>query len=118
MILQLRIILILLILLTGAFVVGQIKKRNLELRYTLSWLSLLIVLLLITAFPGMLNWITAIFGIELPINMVFFLGFVFTLLIVYRLTEAVSKMSREITELTQKVALIDKKNETKDGGAE
>lgn len=110
---QLRMILIALILLTGVLVIAQIKKRNLELKYTLSWLSLFFVLLLVTVFPGILNWITNVFGIELPINMIFFLGFIFTLLIVYRLTQAVSKMSREITELTQKVALLDKDTKEK-----
>ena len=107
---QLRIILVVLVLLTGLVVIRQIKKKNLELQYTISWLFLLFVILLVSIFPGILSWMSSIMGIELPINMVFFLGFVFTLLIIYSLTEAVSKMSREITELTQKLALLDKKN--------
>ena len=113
---QLRVILIILILITIIGFIGQIKKKNLELRYTLSWLSLLFVLLLVAIFPGILQWFTSIFGIELPINMIFFLGFIFTLLIVYRLTAAVSKMSREITNLTQKLALLDKEDNEKQNG--
>lgn len=105
---QLRIIIAVLVILTGAVAVGQIKKKNLELQYTISWLFLLFVILLVSIFPGILSWMSSVMGIELPINMVFFLGFVFTLLILYRLTEAASKMSREITSLTQKVALLDK----------
>ena len=105
---QLRIIIAALVILTGAVAVGQIKKKNLELQYTISWLFLLFVILLVSIFPGILSWMSSVMGIELPINMVFFLGFVFTLLILYRLTEAASKMSREITSLTQKVALLDK----------
>jgi Uncharacterized conserved protein len=116
--LQLRIILIIMLIITTVVMIGQIKKRNLELQYTLSWLLLLFIILLVAIFPGILNWISGLFGIELPINMIFFLGFVFTLLIVYRLTEAASKMSREITELTQKIALLDKKNKNKDDGVE
>lgn len=110
---QLRVILIAMILITGVIVVGQIKKRNLELQYTISWLFLLFVILLVSIFPALLDKMAGLFGIELPINMVFFLGFIFTLMIIYRLTEAVSKMSREITELTQKVALLDKKAKQK-----
>ena len=108
MTIQLRIILILMVLLTGSIAIRQIKKKNLELQYTISWLFLLFVILLVSVFPGILSWLSSVMGIELPINMVFFLGFVFTLLIMYRLTAAVSKMSREITELTQKLALLDK----------
>jgi hypothetical protein len=96
------------VLLTGSIAIRQIKKKNLELQYTISWLFLLFVILLVSIFPGILSWLSSVMGIELPINMVFFLGFVFTLLIMYRLTAAVSKMSREITELTQKLALLDK----------
>jgi Uncharacterized conserved protein len=105
---QLRIILIFMIIITGMLVIRQIKRKNLALKYTISWLFLLFVILIVSIFPGILGWLSGLMGIELPINMVFFLGFIFTLIIMYRLTEAVSKMSSEITELTQKVALLDK----------
>jgi hypothetical protein len=108
MTIQLRIILIVMVLLTWAIAVKEIKKKNLELQYTISWLFLLFVILLVSIFPGILNWLSSVMGIELPINMVFFLGFIFTLIIIYRLTSAVSKMSREITSLTQKIALLEK----------
>lgn len=74
---------------------------------------LLSVIALVDIFPGLLNWLSSAMGIELPINMIFFLGFIFTLLIIYRLTEAISKMSREITELTQKVAMLEKEERKK-----
>jgi hypothetical protein len=74
---------------------------------------LLSVIALVDIFPGLLNWLSSAMGIELPINMIFFLGFIFTLLIIYRLTEAISKMSREITELTQKVAMMEKEERQK-----
>ncbi len=40
--------------------------------------------------------------------MVFFLGFCFSLVIIYSLTRYISQQSEQIKELTQKVALIDK----------
>lgn len=105
---QLRIILIFMVIITGLLVIRQIKRKNLALKYTISWLFLLSVILIVSIFPAILGWLSSLMGIELPINMVFFLGFVFTLIIMYRLTEAASKMSQEITELTQKAALLDK----------
>lgn len=113
MTLQMRIILLILVIITGSVLIFQIRKRNLELKYTLSWMFLLSVIALVDIFPGLLNWLSSAMGIELPINMIFFLGFIFTLLIIYRLTEAISKMSREITELTQKVAMMEKEERQK-----
>ena len=106
---QLRIILFILILLTFALFVDQIKQKKLKLQYTLTWRILLLFVLFVTAFPGVLGFVANLMGIALPINMIFFFGFIFTLMIIYRLTMAVSKQSEEIKFLTQKVALLEKK---------
>ena len=87
----------------------RIKGQKLALQYSLSWLALLIVLLIVTIFPDILTILAHAAGIELPINMVFFLGFVFILLIIYNLTSAISRMSNEIKDLTQRLALLEKK---------
>lgn len=111
---QLRIILIILILLTFALFISQVKQKKLKLQYTLTWLALLTVLLIIIVFPQILSLLTQLMGIQLPINLVFFLGFILTLVIIYRLTVAVSKQSEHIKDLTQKVALMEKEiNERK-----
>lgn len=105
---QLRIILFILILLTFALFVDQIKQKKLKLQYTLTWMMLLLFILIVTVFPGILGFVADIMGIALPINMIFFFGFLFALVIIYRLTMAVSKQSEEIKILTQKVALLEK----------
>lgn len=105
---QLRIILFILILLTFALFVDQIKQKKLKLQYTLTWMMLLLFILIVTVFPEILGFVADIMGIALPVNMIFFFGFLFTLVIIYRLTMAVSKQSEEIKFLTQKVALLEK----------
>ena len=106
---QLRIVLIILILLTFSMFVSQIKQKKLNLQYTLTWILLLFCILLVTIFPSLLNLLANLMGIALPINMIFFLGFVFTLVIIFRLTSAISKQSEQIKEITQKIALMEKK---------
>ena len=106
---KLKFILLLLIVLTFLFVIKQIKSKKLLLQYTLSWMTLLIVLLIFILFPSLLSGVSSILGIADPMNMVFFLGFCFSLIIIFGLTRAISKMSEQIKELTQKIALIDKK---------
>lgn len=113
MTLQLRIVLIILILLTFTLFVSQIKQKKLKLQYTLTWLALLFFVLLVTIFPELLNMLSSLMGVALPINMIFFMGFVFTLIIIYRLTIAISKQSEQIKELAQKLALMEKEKHDK-----
>jgi hypothetical protein len=75
----------------------------------MNWMSMLLILLIVAIFPDLLKWLSFVSGVELPINIVFFLGFCFVLLIVYGLTSTVSKLSKENKELAQKVSLLDKR---------
>ena len=108
---RLQIILILLVLIMILVVVRRIRSKKLLLQYTLSWMMLLAMLLLVACIPNLLKGISSLLGIASPMNMVFFVGFCFTLLIIFDLTQAVSKMSQQIKDLTQKVALMEKEKE-------
>lgn len=108
MTLQLRMILFILVILALILFFHRIKNQKLALQYSLSWLFLLLVLMIVIIFPKILNVVTHAVGIELPINMIFFLGFIFSLLIIYNLTCAISKISNEVKDLTQKIALLEK----------
>lgn len=108
MTLQLRIIIFILLILALVLFFHRIKNQKLTLQYSLSWLMLIVILMIVVLFPELLYKVSELAGVELPINMVFFLGFIFTLLIIYNLTAAVSKMSNEIKDLTQKIALMEK----------
>lgn len=105
---KLRVVLLILLLIAFVIFIKQIKNGKLMLKYSLSWIFLLLGLTIVLLFPGLLGWITRKMGVQLPINMVFFLGFLFMILIIYRLTEAVSLQSVEIKELAQKIAIMDK----------
>lgn len=108
MTLQLRIIIFILLILALVLFFHRIKNQKLALQYSLSWLMLILILMIVVLFPELLYKVSELAGVELPINMVFFLGFIFTLLIIYNLTAAVSKMANEIKDLTQKIALMEK----------
>jgi hypothetical protein len=104
-----RAILVILLLIVFGVLIRQIRKKKLQLQYSLSWMGMLLVLLIVTLFPNLLNLLSTVSGVELPINIVFFLGFCFVLVIIYGLTSTVSKLANENKELAQKIALLDKK---------
>lgn len=92
-----------------AIIINMVRKRKLELKYVLSWLIVGVGILLLDAFPSLLNSFACVCGVAVPINMLFFLGFCFSLAIIFTLTVTVSRMSLRIKDLAQEIALYEKK---------
>ncbi len=87
------------------FLFWRMRGRRAEIKYILPWLFLDIVLAVITAFPGILDFFCALFGIETPSNMLFFFGMILLSAVVLSLTLALSRQNAQIRELTQRLAL-------------
>ena len=103
-----QIILIVGIVLLLLFILNMIRKRKLELKYSLVWLIVLACLLVIACMPEKLQEIANALGIYSPVNMIFFLGFVFSLVIIFVLTVTVSRLSARIRRLAQIVAMMNR----------
>lgn len=103
--LRLQVILLVLFVSIFLFLINQVKKKAVALKYTLAWLLLDFALIVLTCFPSLLQIIAETLGITSPINMIFFCGFVLALIIIYTLTVALSRNSDRIRNLAQKVAL-------------
>ena len=107
---RLQIIVAIAILFALGVIINMIRKRALELRYALAWLIVGVGVLVLDIFPGIMEKLASVLGIYSPVNMLFFLGFCFSLVIIFVLTVAVSRMSIRIKELTQELALHEKEN--------
>ncbi len=94
-----------------AAIVNMIRRRRLELKYALSWLMAIVFVLVLDCFPTLLTRISLMLGIWAPVNMIFFLGFCFSLLIIFTLTVTLSRMSERVRKLSQAVALNEEKIE-------
>ncbi|MBD5545419.1 MAG: DUF2304 domain-containing protein [Lachnospiraceae bacterium] len=92
-------------------IVNMIRRRRLELKYALSWLMAIVFVLVLDCFPTLLTRISRMLGIWAPVNMIFFLGFCFSLLIIFTLTVTLSRMSERVRKLSQAVALNEEKIE-------
>lgn len=102
---RIQIIIAIIIVIALGIIINMIRKKGLELRYALAWLAVGVGILILDVFPGLINCISQLMGIISPINMLFFVGFCFSLGIIFVLTVAVSRMSVRIKELAQEVAL-------------
>lgn len=108
---KLQIVIVAAILVVFAVLINMIRRKSLELKYALSWMLVLTALFVFACAPWLLNVVSEFLGIYAPVNMIFFLGFCFSLLIIFTLTVALSRLSNSVRTLDQIVALNEKKLE-------
>lgn len=106
---KIQIIIAVLIICALIVIIDMIRKKRLELSYALSWLLVGIGVLILDIFPQLIKTISEKIGIVSPVNMLFFFGFCFSLIIIFVLTIAVSKLSIKIKQLAQQIAIYEKR---------
>lgn len=108
---RLQIVIAVVIILGLSIVINMVRKKQIELKYALAWLGAGVGVLIMDCFPKTMDWLAEKLGIASPVNMLFFLGFCFSLIIIFVLTIMVSRMSVRIKELAQEIALYEHKND-------
>jgi hypothetical protein len=114
---KIQIIVAVLVVLALLFIANMVRKETLDIRFALSWLTVGGVVLVLDLFPGIMNYLVHLLGIELPVNMMFFFGFCFTLLLLFSLTVKVSRQAEQLKRLTQEIALLEERMENQAGAA-
>ncbi len=109
----LRITLITLSAMALLMAVRAVIKNNMNVRYSIVWIVVGLILLLMAVFPNIIFFLAHAAGIEVPSNAVFLItiGFLYVLEFYSYLT--ISKQAKEIRVLNYEVAEIKKKLEDK-----
>lgn len=105
----LRILLIIGMICYFILIVHYLKKRMLDLKYTLVWIVLGLFLLLMAIFPDILIFIRRISGIESNMNALYIMLIAFLMLISMTLTAIVSRTSLKIRSMVQEIAMLEKR---------
>ena len=111
---NLQIILILFCILLLVIFIINVKNYKIELKYALIWFFIITISLILAIFPKLLDLIAKILFIKEPINALFFLAIIFNMLIVYSLTNALSRASNNIKKLSQELGILKEKIEKKE----
>ena len=98
-----------LVVIAIAYIANLVRVRRLELKYALVWFAVGILLLIFDIAPHLLERLTRLLGIALPINMLFFLGFGFVLMIIFSQTVVISNLTRKSKRLTQEVGMLNRR---------
>lgn len=86
-----------------------LKKKVIDLKYTLLWLIAGLIMGLMIFFPELLVWFVKLLGIESNMNGLYMLCFAFILAILMSLTSIVSRQSFKIRVLLQEIAMLEKR---------
>lgn len=107
MTLRAQIIIGIILLMGLGIILNMVRKRALELKYVLVWILCDVVLLIIVIRPSLMGAIAKLLGIHSPMNMIFFVGFLLSIVIIFSLTVALSRMNTRLRKLAQIMALKD-----------
>lgn len=110
MTLRIQIIIAAVLVVALTMILIMVKKRSLELKYVLGWIVCDVALLIFDWFPHLIDRVAGFLGIYSPVNMIFFLGFLFSLIIIFSLTVALSRVTSRVRKLAQKMALDEESN--------
>jgi hypothetical protein len=85
-----------------------LSNRRLSFKIGLLWIFVDVILLLFSIFPSWLNCVSHFFGIASPVNMLFFFGFIFAIVLIFSLSMEVTKLSDRVKKLSQELAILRK----------
>ena len=87
-----------------------VRRRRLLERYALLWLFSAGVLLGLSIWDSLLNWVAGdVFGIKYPPNALFAVAFGFVLVLLLHFSLAVSRLSDQSKVLAQRLALLEER---------
>lgn len=86
-----------------------LKKRMLELKYTLIWLVAGVVMGVMIYFPELLMYFVGIFGIQSNMNGLYILCIAFIFMILMTLTSIASRQQLKIRILIQEISMMEKR---------
>lgn len=92
-------------------VVELVRKGKMQEKYSLLWIFMSIVLLVLSSTPIIIDKLAEWLDIKNPPSFLFLFGLVYLLIYNLHLTVVVSKQSEKITRLTQEIALIKEKSD-------
>lgn len=103
--LLLRIEMIVLAVIFLFIVIKAVNKKKLWLQYSLVWVIISVLMLIVAVFPGIANWMASIMQIETTSNLIYLLAIFALLILTFSLTVIVSKQSQRIKNIVQMVSI-------------
>lgn len=108
MTLRLQIIILICMVLATIYIVNLIRKKRMDFRYALGWMFIILCISVLTIWPSLLDKLAGVLGIASPMNMLFFFGFIFAVMVIFSLSMTISHLADRVKKLSQEIAIIRK----------
>ncbi len=90
---------------TLVMVIELLRRRRLRERHAIWWFVASILALIVGIFPATLEWAARLVGIDLPTNLVFFVGIAMLVLVCIQHSGELTKLEDQTRTLAEEVAL-------------
>jgi hypothetical protein len=90
-------------------VLELVRRRRLQERYSLLWLAICVVVLVLAVWQSALYRVSSTLGIKYPPNALFLLAAGFFLLLLLHYSTVISRLGAQNTRLAQRVALMEER---------
>lgn len=88
-------------------VVELLRRGKLRERHTFWWLIAGALSLIGAVFPAILDWLSALVGVDVPVNLVFFVGIIVLFLVCIQQSTELTRSEERTRILAEQVALLD-----------
>ncbi|MDO4294991.1 MAG: DUF2304 family protein [bacterium] len=106
--LKMQVVIVVACLIMLCLLVRMVKNNALSLKYAMPWMLLCVGVGIFAVCTPFTAWMAAVLEIQVPSNMLFFMGFCFSLALIFGTTLTLSRMSLRLKKLTQEYALLEK----------
>jgi len=89
-----------------AFIVVLVRSRRLRAKYSVLWFSIGLGLAVLAVFPGLLSWVSDLFGIAYPPATFMLLALSFLLVLVLHFSWELSRLEDRTRSLAEDYALL------------
>lgn len=88
-------------------VIEMLRRHRLRERHAIWWVIAGILALIIGIFPKTLDWAAGVLGIQVPTNLVFFVGIALLFLVALQSSSELTKLESKTRTLAEQVALLE-----------
>lgn len=103
-------------LLVLAIVIEMLRRGRLRERHAIGWLVAGILALIAGVFPETLVWAASVIGVEVPINLVFFVSIALLFIVSLQFSSELTRLEEKTRTLAERIALLEMRLEEAEAG--
>ena len=89
-----------------ALILEMVRRRKLGEEYSFLWLLIGAGIVILVLWQGLLEWVTRLIGAVASTTTIFIFGIVILVLINLHFSVKITKLSRQVKDLSQQIALL------------